>query len=390
MKVIVAPDKFKGSLSAPEAAEAIARGVRRADPDSTFDLVPMADGGDGTVEALVEATGGTYRTATVSGPLGDPVPAARFGVLGDGRTVVLEMASASGLVLIPNDRRDVRAASTAGTGELLVEALRLNPSRLIVAIGGSATNDGGAGMATTLGFELLDADGLPLPPGGGSLGRLDRIIPPPADRLAGVEVLVACDVANPLCGPQGASRVYGPQKGATPDQVEILDRNLAHFAAIVLRDLDCDVLDRPGSGAAGGLGAGLMAFAGGKLVPGVTLVEEAVGLAGRLQGADLCLTAEGAIDASSAFGKTAVGVARLARAAGVPTLALAGSIGPGAEDVLREGIDAYFTLCPGPVSLDHALDHAASLLEAAAEQAVRAFLAGRKALASREPEHGRS
>jgi glycerate kinase len=388
MKVIVAPDKFKGSLSAPDAAEAIARGVRRADRHATIDLVPMADGGDGTVEALVEATGGSYQTASVAGPLGDLVPSARFGVLGDGRTVVLEMASASGLVLVPTGHRDVMAASTLGTGELILAALKSNPCRLIVAIGGSATNDGGAGMAVALGFELLDAEGRTLPPGGGSLGRLDRIIPPAADSLAGVEVLVACDVANPLCGPTGASRVYGPQKGATPDQVEVLDGNLAHFAAIVRRDLGIDVLDRPGSGAAGGLGAGLMAFAGGKLVPGVTLVEQAVSLAGRLQGADLCLTAEGAIDASSAFGKTAVGVARLARKAGVPTLALAGSIGSGAEDVHPEGIDAYFTICPGPVPLDHAIANAASLLEAAAEQAVRAFLAGRRALPSREFEHG--
>jgi glycerate kinase len=377
MKVIVAPDKFKGSLSAPEAARAIARGVARVVPGATLDLVPMADGGEGTVEALVEATGGEYREAIVPGPLGNPV-SARFGRLGDGRTAVLEMATASGLVLLSPARRNPLKASTFGTGELIRAAVEGGTTRLIVGIGGSATNDGGAGMAIALGYRLLDAEGVELPPGGGSLGRLDRIVRPGLDFLAKVEVLVACDVDNPLCGPTGASKVYGPQKGATPEQVVLLDRNLAHFAAIVRRDLGVDVLDRRGSGAAGGLGAGLLAFAGGRLVPGVTLIIEAVRLAERLRGADLCLTAEGSIDASSAFGKTAVGVARLARSLGVPTLALAGSIGPGAGDVLLEGIDAYFSICPGPVPLDHAVAHAARLLEDAAEHAVRAFVAGRR------------
>ena len=253
MKVIVAPDKFKGSLSAPEAARAIGRGVARACPSARVDLVPMADGGEGTVEALVEATVGDYRLATVSGPLGDPV-SSRFGLLGDRRTAVLEMATASGLVLVPTHRRDVLKASTFGTGELIRAAVRGDVDRLIVGIGGSATNDGGAGMAQALGFRLLDANGIDLPPGGGPLEFLDRIVRPEVDPLLGVEVLVACDVENPLCGPKGASSVYGPQKGATPEQVEILDRNLTRFAAIVRRDLGVDVLDRPGSGRPGGWG----------------------------------------------------------------------------------------------------------------------------------------
>ncbi len=375
MKVIVAPDKFKGSLSAPEAARSIARGVGRAIPGATLDLVPMADGGEGTVEALVEATGGHYREATVTGPLGEAV-VARYGRLGDGRTAVIEMAAASGLVLVPPLLRDPMRASTFGTGELIRAAILGGADRLIVGIGGSATNDGGAGMAQALGYRLLDDRGDDLPPGGGPLARLARIARPDLDPLAGVTVAVACDVANPLCGPRGASSVYGPQKGATPELVAILDRNLEHFARIIRRDLGVDVADVPGSGAAGGLGAGLIAFAGGELGPGVSLVIEAVGLAKRLAGADLCLTAEGALDASSAFGKTAVGVARLARSEGVPTLAIAGSIGPGAEDVLSEGIDAYFSLCPGPASLEDAMGRASEWLEAAAEQAVRAFLAG--------------
>ncbi len=384
MKVIVAPDKFKGSLSAPEAARAIARGVARAAPEASIDRVPMADGGEGTVEALVESTGGEYREVLVTGPLGAPI-LARFGRLGDGRTAVIEMASASGLVLVPLDRRDPLRASTFGTGELIRSAVEGGADRLIVGIGGSATNDGGAGMAQALGFRLLDADGLDLPPGGGPLDRLDRIVKGDPDLLLGITVEVACDVDNPLCGIRGASRIYGPQKGANPSQVEALDRNLAHFARILERDLGIEVADRPRSGAAGGLGAGLMAFARGTLGPGVSLVIDAVDLLGRLRGADLCLTAEGALDGSSAFGKTAVGVSRLARSIGCPTLALAGSIGPGAEDVLLEGIDAYLSLCPGPITLEEAMNRAEELLEAAAEQATRAFLAGRRATRPPEP-----
>lgn len=252
MKLIIAPDKFKGSLSAPEAARAIGRGVSRAMPGAILDLVPMADGGEGTVEALIEATGGQYREATVTGPLGEPV-VARYGRLGDGRTAVVEMAAASGLVLVPYQSRDPMRASTFGTGELIRAAVLGGADRLIVGIGGSTTNEGGAGLAQALGFRLLDEAGHELPPGGGPLGRLDRIVRPPSDLLFGASVAVACDVANPLCGAQGASAVYGSQKGATPEQIEVLDRNLAHFAQTIRRDLGVDVADRPGAGAAGGL-----------------------------------------------------------------------------------------------------------------------------------------
>ncbi len=376
MRVVIAPDKFKGSLSAPEAALAIARGVSAAAPGASIDLAPMADGGEGTVEALVAATGGSFREADVSGPLGEPVRA-RFGMLGDGRTAVIEMAAASGLTLIGRDRRDASRTSTRGTGELLLAAVEAGARRVILGIGGSATNDGGAGLGRALGFRLLGPEGDDLPPGGGALGRLERIDSSGRDpRLAGVEVAVACDVDNPLCGPRGASAVYGPQKGASPRLVEELDRNLDHFARIVERDLGLAIRDLPGAGAAGGLGGGLVAFARGKLEPGVALVLGTVGLAGRLRDADLCLTGEGAIDASSAFGKTAVGVARLARSLGCPTLALVGTIGPGAEAVLDEGIDAYFSICPGPISLDEAVAQAATLLQRAAEGATRGFLAG--------------
>jgi glycerate kinase len=383
MKVVVAPDKFKGSLTASEAATALARGVARAVPDAEIDRAPMADGGEGTVEALVEATGGAYREALVCGPLGEPVRA-RYGMLGDSRTAVIEMAAASGLALVPAARRDPSITTTRGTGELLLAAIEAGADRVILGIGGSATNDGGAGLAQALGYRLLDAQGRDLAPGGGALVGLNQIDPTGRDeRLDRVEIAVACDVQNPLCGPEGASAVYGPQKGATPAMVEALDRGLARLADVIRRDLGPDVAQRPGAGAAGGLGAGLLAFASGRIQPGINLVLDAVGLAGRLAGADLCLTGEGALDGSSAFGKAAVGVARLARSLGCPTLALAGTIGPGAEASLELGIDAYFSLCPGPIPLEQAVADAPRLLEAAAEQAVRAFMAGRRGRAGR-------
>ena len=378
MRVVVAPDKFKGCLSAPEAALAIARGVRAACAEAEIDLVPMADGGEGTVEALVAATGGTFREVIVTGPLGDPV-SARFGMLGDGKTAVLEMAAASGLVLIPRDLRDPRRATTRGTGELIRHALDLGATEIILGIGGSATNDGGAGLAQALGARLLDANGDELPPGGSALARLARIDVSHLDRrLIVTAIRVACDVSNPLCGPAGASAVYGPQKGATPDMIRELDDALAHYARIIERDLGRSVGGLAGSGAAGGLGAGLVAFADGTLSAGISLVIDAVGLVGRLIGADLCLTAEGAIDGSSAFGKTAVGVGLAARSQGVPCLALAGMIGEGAADVLTCGIDAYISIAPGPGPFAEAIAHAPDRLERAAEALVRVFIAGRR------------
>ncbi|MFI5457457.1 MAG: glycerate kinase [Isosphaerales bacterium] len=377
MRVVVAPDKFKGSMTALQAAEAMARGVAAAVPGATVDRVPMADGGEGTVDALVAATGGSYREVRVTGPLGEPV-LARFGLLGDGLTAVIEMAAASGLVLVPAERRNPLIASTRGTGELLLAAIAAGARRVIVGIGGSATNDGGAGLGQSLGFRLFDDEGRDLEPGGGSLDRLARIDPSGRrPELDGVEIAVACDVTNPLCGPNGASTVYGPQKGASREMIEMLDRNLAQFADIMARDLGVAIKDLPGSGAAGGLGGGLVAFAAGKIEPGVDLVINAVKLEERLTNAALCLTGEGAIDGQSAFGKTAVGVARLARSLHCPTLALAGRIDPGAEGVLEEGVDAYFSICPGPIRLDEAIAQAGLLLERATEQAVRAFLAGR-------------
>jgi glycerate 2-kinase len=386
MKVIVAPDKFRGSLSSAEAASAIARGVLAADPTAIVDCVPMADGGEGTVEALVAATGGSIRAIEVTGPLGDPVRAS-FGLLGDGTTAVLEMAAASGLALVPPDRRDPSKTTTRGTGELLLAAIDAGAKRVVLGIGGSATNDAGAGFGQALGYRLLDRNGRDLEPGGAALDRLDRIDASARDRrLLDVEVVVACDVDNPLCGPRGASSVYGPQKGADAAMIAVLDRNLGHFAAVVERDLGIAIANLPGAGAAGGLGGGLVAFAAGRLEPGVSLVIRTVKLAERLKNADLCLTGEGSIDASSAFGKTAVGVGRLARSLGCPTIALAGTLGTGAEGVLDEGINAILSLCRGPMTLDEAVAKAPALLTSAATQAVRCYLAGRHhARESRQP-----
>lgn len=379
VKVVVAPDKFRGSLSASDASQAMAQGVARADPNAEIVAIPMADGGEGTVEALVAATGGTFRDILVTGPLGEPVPA-RFGLLGDGRTAVLEMAAASGLALVPRDRRDPTRTTTRGTGEMLLAAIEAGASRVILGIGGSATNDGGAGFAQALGFRLLDDAGVELPPGGGSLDRLSHIDPSGRDaRIDRIELSVACDVDNPLCGPRGASAIFGPQKGADPVTVARLDRNLMQFANVIRRDLGRSVADIPGAGAAGGLGAGLIAFASGRLEPGVDLVARAVDLEGHLTGADLVLTGEGAIDISSAGGKTAVGVARMAKARGCPVVALAGTIGKGANVVLDSGIDAYLSLCDRPMTLDQAVGNAFELLSRATEQAVRIFLAGLRA-----------
>ena len=377
MRVVIAPDKFKGSLSASEAAWAIGRGVLRADPSAIIDLAPMADGGEGIVEALVEATGGWTVEVDVSGPLGEPTRS-RFGLLGDGQSAVLEMASASGLGLVPIGQRDPTRTSTRGTGDLILAALEQGIDRLIVGIGGSATNDGGAGMAQALGYRLLDRDGREIGPGGGSLSGLDQIDASGVDPvISRATIEIASDVANPLCGSDGASRVYGPQKGASPEQVEQLDRNLAHLAEIIRRDLGVDVLGLPGGGAAGGLGAGLVAFAGASSRSGIELVMEAVGLRDRLESADLCFTGEGALDASTASGKTVSGVAGLARSLGVPAFVLAGTVGLGAEAILGQGASAYFSICPGPASLDQAISRADDWLALAAEQATRAFLAGR-------------
>jgi len=323
VRVLVAPDKFRGTLTAEQAARAIQTGWLRARPRDELEVVPMADGGEGTLEALVAALGGDLVTARVTGPLGDPVEAA-YGVAGD--TAVVEMARASGLALVAGSRRDPLRATTRGTGELIRDALaRHHPASVVVCIGGSATTDGGAGMAQALGARLLDSAGAEIPAGGAGLLELATVDATGVARLLGTtRVLVACDVDNPLVGPSGTAHVYGPQKGASTEDVLLLDRALAHYAAVLYRDLGLDVRDLPGAGAAGGLGAGLVAFLGAKLRPGVEVVTEAVRLRERLAGAGHVVTGEGKLDEQSLRGKTVAGIMRLAREVPVPVTVLCG------------------------------------------------------------------
>lgn len=377
MKVVLAPNALKGCLTAARAADAMARGVVRACPTAEIALAPVADGGDGLAEVLADALRGETRTATVTGPRGDPTQAS-FRHVPTRQLAVIEMAAASGLALLPRDRLDPTLTTTLGVGELIAAALDLGASHLIVGIGGSATNEGGVGMATALGARFLDADGAPVKPVGGALAAIRRIDPSGLDpRLAGVRVEAICDVDNPLLGERGAAWVYGPQKGATPAQVRELDDGLANLAAVIERDLGLDVRGLPGAGAAGGLGAGLRAFLGAELRRGVDVVLDLVGLNDHLCGADLVLTAEGRIDAQTAFGKAPAGVAERARARGVPCIAIAGGIGDGLESLHALGVSAVFSLCPGPVSLKQALAAGDDYLAAVTEQVVRVFLAGR-------------
>jgi len=376
-KVVIAPQEFKGSLTALEIARAMETGVKRVLPDAETVLVPVADGGDGTLQSLVDSSGGKVVTTTVTDPLGRPVNA-QWGALGDGVTAVIEMARSSGLALLTLEERDPLTATTTGVGELIQVGLEQGFRRFIIGIGGSATNDGGAGMARALGAKLLDNDGADLAPGGAALARLAHIDTSGMDpRLKEAEVVVACDVNNPLCGPTGASAIYGPQKGATPDMVRQLDDALGRYADVIERDLELDIRERPGAGAAGGLGAGLMAFLDAELRAGVDIVLEAVGLADRLPGADLVITGEGQFDRSTVFDKSPVGVARLAKKLSIPVIGIAGSLGEGFQGVHDCGVDAVFTLVSGPMTLDEAMANTSDLVASTTEEVLRAMLAGR-------------
>jgi len=326
VRILVAPDKFRGTLTARQAAEAFSTGWRRERPDDDLEIVPMADGGEGTMDALVDALGGRVEAATVTGPLGDPVDAAFASVPSQGGTLgVVEMARASGLALLDEGRRDPLRTTTRGTGELMARAIDAGAARLVVCIGGSATNDGGVGMASALGGRFLDATGRPIAEGGEALVALARIdLSTMHPGLARVQVTGACDVDNPLTGPSGASAVYGPQKGASADDVAVLDRALGHLAAVVERDLAIALRDEAGAGAAGGLGFGLMAFCGARLHPGVEVVMDAVGLVERIARADLVVTGEGSLDAQSLRGKTPAGVLEACGLAEVPAVIVCG------------------------------------------------------------------
>lgn len=363
MRILLAPDSFKGSLTALEVARALKRGLKRADPYLDIDILPMADGGEGTVRSLTDATGGKILKKRATGPLGDKVQAF-FGILGDGRTAVIEMAAASGLPLIPAEKRNPLQTTTYGTGELIKAALDEGCEKLIIGIGGSATNDCGIGMAGALGVRFLNASGEEVPLVGGALQDIESIDLSGLDsRVSTAEIQVACDVDNPLYGENGAAYVYGPQKGATPAMVEELDRGLRHLAGVMERDLGIKVAELPGAGAAGGLGAGLVAFLGAELKPGMDIVIEATGLEERVRKADLVITGEGAIDAQTINGKVPVGVARVAKKYSLPVIGIAGTIGDGAAKVYEYGIDALFSIIRSPVSLEEAVGNSAGLLE---------------------------
>ena len=370
VKILLAPDSFKESLTARAAALAMERGVKRAIPDAETVVLPIADGGEGTMETLVFATGGQLHWTSVTGPLGSQVPA-RYGTLGDGITGVVEAAQASGLHLVPPEERNPLVTTTRGTGELIRHALDRGVTRLVVAIGGSATNDAGAGALQALGMRLVDQTGASIGPGGSSLSRLAGIDAATLDpRLRAADLRVACDVTNPLCGPNGASAIFGPQKGATPEMVAVLDANLRRFAEVLRRDVGVDVLEAPGSGAAGGLGAALLAC-GGRLVPGIQLVLDAVDFDAKVQGATAVLTGEGRIDAQTASGKVIAGLAERASRAGVPVIAFAGSVEPGFEALYERGLLSAHAILSRPASMAEAIAGAEANLEAAVFAVVR-------------------
>ncbi len=363
MKIVLAPDSFKESLSALQVAESLENGFKQVFPDAEYVKVPMADGGEGTTQSLVDATGGRIITKTVTGPLGEKVEAF-FGILGNETTAIIEMAAASGLYLVPSEKRNPLVTTTRGTGELIAAALEHNVDHIIIGIGGSATNDGGAGMASALGARFLDKNGQKLEDGGGFLSSLAAIDLSHLDsRLDGVKIEVACDVDNPLIGPKGASAIFGPQKGATPEIVHQLDENLAHYAAVIERELGIKIAEVPGAGAAGGLGGGLLAFMQADLKRGVDIVIEATRLSELVADADLVLTGEGKIDSQTIFGKTPIGVAKTAKKHVVPVIAIAGNAASDSDVVHEHGIDAVFSIIPGVISLQEAFQNAEEYVE---------------------------
>ena len=378
MKVAIAIDSFKGSLSSVAAGNAAAEGVRRVFPDAECRVRPLADGGEGTVDALVAGLGGELKRVTVTGPAGKPTDA-KYGLLPDG-TAVMEMAEAAGITLVSGEEKNPLYTTTYGVGEMILDAVKNGAKTFVIGIGGSATNDGGAGMLQTLGFRLLDAEGNDIPRGGGALAKLAKIEPPPEplNRLTAepLNFRIACDVKNPLCGPNGASAVFGPQKGATPEMVAELDAALAHFAEIANSTVRLRLPttpNTPGAGAAGGLGFAFKAFLGAELVPGVDLILDETRLEDFVKDVDIVITGEGRLDGQTVMGKAPIGVARLAKKHGKRVLAFSGILGDGVEQVNEAGIDAYFPILRKLVTLDEALDvkNAAANLTATVEQAFR-------------------
>lgn len=371
MKIIIAPDSFKGSLTALQVAKSIEKGIKKVDASIETILVPMADGGEGTVQSLVDASDGQVIEAIANDPLMRPFQSF-YGIMGDKKTAVIEMAAASGLPLLKSNERNPLKTSTFGTGELIVDALSKGCSSIIIGLGGSATNDGGTGMAQALGVRFLNKKGEELQMCGAELNNVAIIDISGLDkRLKNVKFVAACDVDNPLCGADGASNVYGRQKGASDSDVLFLDKGLMHLSNLMKAQFDIDFCDYQGAGAAGGLGFGVMCFLGAKLERGIEIVTRATNLAAQLQGADLVITGEGRIDAQTAFGKTPFGVAQVAKQANIPVVAIAGGLGVGYQELYAKGFDGIFSLTNGPMTLDEAMERSEELLENIAESIIR-------------------
>ncbi|UZW13347.1 glycerate kinase [Clostridium pasteurianum] len=375
MKIVIAPDSYKGSLSALEVANNIEKGIRRIFNNLTIEKIPMADGGEGTVQSLVDSTNGKIVNVPVKGPLGKDVTAF-YGILGDAKTAIIEMAAASGLPLIPKEEKNPLITTSYGTGQLIKDALDKDCKNIIIGLGGSATNDGGVGAAKALGVKFLDKEGNNIGEGGGAVGKLNSIDISNIDpRIKDCNITAACDVDNPLCGPKGASHVFGPQKGADSSMIEFLDKNLSHYAEIIKRDLSIDIINTPGAGAAGGLGAGIMAFLNASMKRGIDIVIELTDLEQKIKDADLVFTGEGMIDFQTAFGKAPFGVAKIAKKYDIPVIAIAGGIGKDAETLYLKGFDSIFSIVDGPMTLDNAIENSSILIERTAERIARVFKA---------------
>ncbi|MEG0773934.1 glycerate kinase [Clostridium sp.] len=374
MKIVIAPDSFKGSLTASEVADAIERGISKVNDNIYIEKVPMADGGEGTVQSLVDATGGKIVSTVVFNPLMEEI-SSFYGILGDNKTAVIEMSAASGLPLLSKEEKNPLITTTFGTGELFLHALEEGCRNFIIGIGGSATNDGGFGMMKALGIKFLDIKGEDIGFGGGALEKLYSIDISGIDgRIKECSITVACDVDNPLCGPQGASAIFGPQKGATEEMIKILDNNLKLYSEIIEKQLGVSMATIPGAGAAGGLGGGLLAFLNAKLKRGIDIVIETTKLEEYVHDADLVITGEGSIDYQTQYGKTPFGVASVAQKYDVPVIALAGGIGKEANTLYKKGFDSIFSIVDKPMTLEEAIENGEQLLEDASERILRAML----------------
>ena len=371
MKILIAPQSYKGSISAIKVAEAIKQGALNIFPDIKSLIIPVADGGDGTLETLVESTNGTIHNSNATGPLGNSIPVI-WGTLGDSKTAIIEMARISGLALVPQNKRNPYYTTSYGLGEIIKEALDLGYRKFIIGIGGSATNDGGAGMAQALGAKLTDENKKPIDLGGLALNEITKIDISGIDpRINESEILVACDFNNPLCGPNGASFIYGPQKGASPEMVKTLDDALYHFGSQLIRDTGINIMEIEGSGAAGGIGGGMVGFLNAKLKPGIEIVLDSLDFDKSLKNVDLVITGEGQIDFQTVFSKAPIGVAKHAKKYNIPVIAICGSLGENYQDVHSHGIDAVIPIIPKPMDLKNASDNAYELIKNTSEQIFR-------------------